>query len=181
MRVTAGDCNEITISPHEVRIYNPGTIALNSDPADFASGKLGSKLRNPLIALTLYKNKMIETFGTGFRRVFDLCSRQGVKYEYRNEGSGFSFTFIRRETIMLQRYTALRDEAADEIIDGLSLTENAVYQLVKGEKIVYSVKQAASVLHKSAITVQRALSSLTAAGYIERVGSRKSGYWKIKL
>lgn len=32
---------------------------MGKSPKDFAEGKIGSKIRNPLIGLTLYKNKTI--------------------------------------------------------------------------------------------------------------------------
>lgn len=73
MKVIPGDYNEIIITSTRVRVYNPGTIVMEKTK-DFAEGKIGSKNRNPLIALTLYKNKTIEAFGTGFKRVLNFVT-----------------------------------------------------------------------------------------------------------
>ena len=50
-----GDYNAITIFKSSVRIYNSGSILNNIDPKRFASGMVGSKIRNILIASTLFK------------------------------------------------------------------------------------------------------------------------------
>jgi predicted HTH transcriptional regulator len=176
MRVNDGDYNEITISPHYLRIYNPGTIALNKDPKEFAKGIIGSKLRNPLIALTLYKNKTIEAFGTGFKRVFDLCNLNDVKYSYTNEGLGFAFTFERNITSLLHQ----NDRTNDRIKEKLMGSELQIYEHILEKKIINNAKDTAKELNKSIITIQRGIKKLVELGLIERIGSNKTGYWKIK-
>lgn len=176
MRVNDGDFNEITISPHYVRIYNPGSIALNKDPKEFAEGIIGSKLRNPLIALTLYKNKTIEAFGTGFKRVFDLCNSNNVKYSYKNEGLGFSFTFERNETNLLHH----NDRTNDRINDRLTESEKEIYDYILENNTIKNTAMIAEKLNKSVITIQRGLKKLVDLGLVERVGSNKTGYWKMK-
>ena len=176
MRVNDGDYNEVTISPHYLRIYNPGTIALNKDPKEFAEGIIGSKLRNPLIALTLYKNKTIEAFGTGFKRVFDLCNSNDVKYSYANEGLGFAFTFERNITSLLHQ----NDRTNDRIKEKLTGSELQIYQYVLEKKIINNAEDTAKKLNKSVITIQRGIKKLVELGLIERIGSNKTGYWKIK-
>lgn len=176
MRVNDGDFNEITISPHYVRIYNPGSIALNKDPKEFAEGMIGSKLRNPLIALTLYKNKTIEAFGTGFKRVFDLCNSNNVKYSYKNEGLGFSFIFERRETNLLHH----NDKVNDRINDVLTESEKGIYDYILENNTIKNAAILAEKLNKSVITIQRGLKKLVDLNLVERVGSNKTGYWKMK-
>lgn len=175
MRVTDGDFNEVTISPHYVRIYNPGSIALNKDPKEFAEGIIGSKLRNPLIALTLYKNKTIEAFGTGFKRVFDLCESNNVKYSYKNEGLGFSFIFERGETSLLHQ----NDRTNDRINDILTGSEKEIYKYILENNTIQNITDTANILDKSIITIQRGLKKLVDLKLIERIGSNKNGYWRI--
>ena len=43
-----------------------------------------SIIKNSLIANVLYRTNMIESFGTGFTRVFELCWDFGIKYEFEN-------------------------------------------------------------------------------------------------
>lgn len=69
-----GDCNQIMIFKSFIKIYSPGGIIKDIDPMKFASDKVGSKIRNILIAATLFKYGYIDSFGTGFDRTFSLCS-----------------------------------------------------------------------------------------------------------
>lgn len=168
-----GDYNEISITKSNVRIYNPGGILNDTSPKDFASGKVGSKIRNPLIATVLFKNGMIDAFGTGFDRAFKLCAQKSVDYEYQNDEYGFSFIFKRTNS----------DKINDKIndIDTVKLTDvdNQIIKVLK--KNAYStIAEIAEIIGKSTPTVHRHIDGLVSMGVIERVGSRKSGYWELK-
>ncbi|HBD06472.1 MAG TPA: ATPase, partial [Firmicutes bacterium] len=95
-----GDYNQYTIYKSSVRIYNPGSIIMGLDPINFASGKVGSKIRNLLIASTLYKYGYIDAFGTGFDRTFTLCSQKNVNYKYYEDDFGFTFVFKRNKDFL---------------------------------------------------------------------------------
>lgn len=175
MKVTPGDYNEIIITPTKIKIYNPGTIAFNKSPLDFANGILGSKIRNPLIALTLYKNKTIEAFGTGFRRVFEICKKENVPYYYQKEGNGFAFYFERKNTSLIENNISEKDKN-----NNLTASEMKVLDLINKNKKIESISNAAKTLNVSNITVQRALSNLVKENIIVRKGSNKEGYWELK-
>lgn len=175
MRVTPGEYNEIIITPKRIRIYNPGTIALNKDPNDFASGSIGSKVRNPLIALTLYKNKFIEAFGTGFKRVFDLCRSNNVNYNYGIDGIGFYFEFFRNNV----SNDTINDTINDAIKNDLTDVENQIYKFILRNGRLNNVKVAMDEFNKSRVTIQRAINSLVSKNLIKRVGSNKTGHWEV--
>lgn len=177
MRVVDGDYNEITITPSSVRVYNPGTIALNEDPKAFANGEIGSKLRNPLIAMALYRNKTIEAFGTGFKRVFDLCNRENVTYSYKTEGLGFSFTFRRGPTDLLvaEKPTVYNPKGLK-----LSQTEIQIIDIAKENGTITSITEVSQRLNKPYVSVQRTIQSLVQKKKLERIGAKKDGYWKLK-
>lgn len=183
MRFTEGEFNEITISPHKVRIYNPGLIAFNRDPKDFADGMIGSKNRNPLIALTLYRNKTIEAFGTGFKRVFDLCDHENIKYNYYNDGIGFCFEFERNESDLIKSTTLKSNKKEIKIsLKNISLEEThrlIIEFAMKNDNIIESIAEVANDLGKSRITIQRAINKLIELKKLKRVGSKKTGYWKL--
>jgi predicted HTH transcriptional regulator len=183
MRVTEGDYNEISISPHKVRIYNPGLIALNRDPKDFASGMIGSKVRNPLIAMTLYKNKTIEAFGTGFKRVFDLCDHEKINYDYHNDGIGFCFEFERNDTDLIKnesskKFTKPNNEKTIDLHKEKTQHLLLEFALNNGN-IINSIDEVVKALKKSRITIQRAINKLVELNKLQRIGSRKTGYWKL--
>ena len=158
-----------------VSIYNPGTIIRGIDPLRFASGQVGSKIRNVLIASVLYKYGYIDAFGTGFDRTFSLCAESGVEYRYRQDEFGFTFIFSRNPEF-------LNDKINDRINDKKEVRapslDEKILQLMKENKYV-TVPELSRITGKSTATVYRHITALSDAGKVKRIGSRKSGYWKI--
>jgi len=162
-----GDYNQYVVYKSTVNIYNPGSLIRGIDPLSFASGKVGSKIRNVLIASVLYKYGFIDAFGTGFDRTFTLCARAGVEYKYRWDDFGFTFIFKRNvednKKITNMKMSKLDNDILDTIKDNKYLT---IFELAK-------------LTGKSEATIHRHLNTLMENGVIERVGSRKTGYWEI--
>ena len=173
-RYQKGDYNEISISRSKIRIYNPGGILNDTNPLDFASGKVGSKIRNPLIATVLFKNGMIDAFGTGFDRTFRLCADRGIDYKYQNDEYGFTFIFDR------DQYDGINDKINDKKkADSMKNTLDEIIIDILVANAYSTIPEIAKTTGKSEPTVQRHLKSLSDQMRIERVGSRKNGYWKI--
>jgi len=171
-----GDYNEITITKSKIRIYNPGGIINNVNPIEFANGKIGSKIRNPLIATVLFKNGLIDAFGTGFDRTFKVCAENGVDYEYKSDE--FGFTFIFKRSVEKLQYDKKNDKINDKINDRIKSLDNEIIKMLK-ENPYMTIPQLAEKVRKSVITVHRHLDFLSDEGVIERVGSRKTGYWNV--
>lgn len=119
----------------------------------------------------------LDAFGTGFDRVFKLCALSGVDYEFRNDEYGFTFIFKRTES----------DKINDKISDKKKMTSNVKLvdvddQIIKilKENAYSTIAEIADAIGKSAPTVHRHIDKLVSLGMIERVGSRKSGYWEVK-
>ena len=121
-----------------------------------------------MILDVLFRSKAVEKSGTGFQRVNSLCNCQNVNWDFRKEAYGFYFEFIRTNVhLRVQINTALTEQ--EQIIVNL---------IANNEKI--SKAEMAKRIGRSEKTVQRLISSLTDKDIVERVGSCKSGYWKIK-
>lgn len=164
-----GDYNEISITKSAIKIYNPGGILNDVNPVDFANGKIGSKIRNPLIATVLFKNGLIDAFGTGFDRTFKVCAEHGVDYEYHNDEFGFTFKFI-RNNLSYQNDTKndMLKPIDRQIIE--KMTDNAYI----------TIPNIATAIGVSIPTVNRHIKELVNGDMIKRMGSRKSGYWEVK-
>ena len=167
MKVTPSVLNEIYLTPTKIKISNPGNIAKNIDPKDFASGKQSPILRNPLIDMTLYKNNAIDSFATGFERTFKLCKEAGIKWEYENTATSFSFTFIRSN-----------DTLNDTLNDTIKNRQNDILDLIRKTPSI-TRKEIAVKLNISEPTVARDLKMLQETSIIKRNGSNKNGFWEI--
>lgn len=164
-----GDYHQFSIFKSYVKIYNPGGIIKDIDPKRFASGNVGSKIRNVLIASTLFKFGYIDSFGTGFERTFSLCASNDVDYSYFNDEFGFTFIFNRKTINMIN------DNRPEYRINNL---DDMIINSIKNNKYI-TIPELANIVNKSEITVHRHLNDLSKNGMVSRVGSRKTGYWKI--
>ena len=167
-----GDYNQYIIYKSSISIYNPGSIIKDIDPLKFATGNIGSKIRNILIANTLFKYGFIDAFGTGFDRVFTLCAQDNIDYKYQNNEFGFSFIFHRKIDF-------LNDKINDKINDRINDLDKTILSIIKDNK--YStIPEIAIKTNKSEPTIHRHLDMLVKKGLILRIGSRKNGYWEVK-
>lgn len=176
MKVNKASYNQIEISPKTIKIYNPGELVEGKDPKDFASGTIASQIRNPLIAVILYRVKLIEAFGSGFRRIFQLCDKYNIKYRYYNNGVGFNFEFERNQTNLLKVSNDILDDSLKDI---LSINEQRIYNLLRDKGTIKTINEIAILLNLSTITVQRAFNKMTELKLVERIGTKKKGYWVI--
>ena len=162
-----GDFNQYIIYKSQISIYNPGPIIKDIDPLKFASGNVGSKIRNVLIANTLFKYGYIDAFGTGFDRTFTLCANENIRYKYQNNEFGFTFVFYRNP-----------DFLNDRINDRINDLDKAIIDIIKSNKYV-TISEITNETAKSSSTINRHLDAMVKRGTISRIGSRKSGYWRV--
>ena len=168
MKVNNSSFSEIYITPTRVHIYNPGFLVKGKSPIDFANGTNGPIARNPLINTVLYLNQTIESFGTGFSRVFSLCNKHNIETRYANNDFGFVFEFIRTADVLIN--------VSESDLINLNDTEVMVFEVIKNHRKV-NKSEIAQMIGKSEMTVQRAIKKLIDSDLIERIGSNKNGYW----
>ena len=170
MRVNNSLFSEIYITPTKIYIYNPGFLVKGKSPMDFADGTNGPIARNPLINTVLYLNRTIDSFGTGFGRVFNICKKEKIEYNYGNNEFGFFFDFIRTSIDNIN--------VTKNVTINLSNVERDVYVLINSKKGIKR-NEIAQELSKTEMTIYRAIKKLIELNLIKRVGSNKTGYWEI--
>lgn len=126
-----------------------------------------SRPHNKLIADVFYKAGFIESWGRGTQRIIDKCIAEGLSapvYEYK---MGFL-------------YLIFSNERVNERVNGLSETERKVYDLLE-DKPYMKQKELSKELDLTEQYIRKIIKSLKDKRIIERVGSDKSGYWKVKV
>lgn len=106
--------NEIAIYKNRIEIFNPGEFPEGYTPEDFVAGEEGSIPKNPLIANSLFLTKEIEKWGSGLKRIFEECSDNNIKVEFKNKKSGFSVIFYRKSDDELYELTGDKNKNAQE-------------------------------------------------------------------
>lgn len=150
--------NEIYITPTKVAIFNPGSFPPDYEPDDFAYNGVESILRNPIISKILYYSNDIDSWATGFRRIFKVCKNENVKYYYNKKNQGFEFVFIRNNNTL----------SVEDTLIGI-INDNPVI----------TTEEIAKLIGKSRRTVQEYINSLKVKGKLKREGSNKKGSWVI--
>ena len=68
----------IKIFDNRIEFYNPGKLYGDITLADLLSGNYSSKVRNKLIARAFKEAGIIEKYGSGIKRVLDICKDHGI-------------------------------------------------------------------------------------------------------
>lgn len=150
--------NEIYLTPTRVSIFNPGQFPNNYTPNDFAYNGVSSVLRNPLIAEILYYSNDVESWATGFRRIFDTCEKHNVLTTYTNNDQGFTFTFYRKNKAMSN--------------------EETILNAIKNNPHI-KTKEIAVLIDKTDRTARRMINKLIQEGKIRKEGTQKETTWII--
>lgn len=155
--------HEISIHPSKIRIYNPGEFPVGYKPEDFVNEDLPSMVRNPLILKTLYLSDDVESYSSGFKRVFKECKENKVETDYIIGLDGFTFIFKRH----------LLNNAENNVENKpLPKEEKVIIDIIKANPYI-SVSKISEVLNKSSRSIQRYLFILKENGLIERVGRQE--------
>jgi len=86
---------QIRIYDDKIWIWNPGKLPPQLTIEDLKR-EHSSYPRNPLIANVFYLAGFVEKWGSGTRRIVDLCKAQGLpEPEYKEEQGGFSVWFYK--------------------------------------------------------------------------------------
>jgi len=169
--------HEICIYPGKVTIYSPGVYASSHKPEEYVKKNLQSSIRNEKIAKMLFLSKSIEQFGSGFKRINSLCKDARIKFGYDIDDVGFTFVIYRKHISFTTEYSSNVTVNVPQDVT-LNKTEQLVYQLLSSNP-KYTREELADKISKTVRTVQRILNSLRDKEYIKRVGSDKTGNWKI--
>lgn len=189
--------NEVAIYKDRVEIFNPGEFPEGYKPEDFIKGE-GSIPRNPLIANTLYLSKDIEKWGSGFRRITEVCAKADVKVKFEIRKNGFMVIFYRKndkelfdltgENKIDAKSVALNDENVAKNV-ALKVKEKYpelrkvyidIIEIISKNNYV-TQEEIANKLNKTRNSIYRNIKALKDMGILERLGSKKNGYWKVNI
>lgn len=154
---------EIDIFKDRLSIYNPGIFPRGFIPEDFVKGNVEPIELNPKILKVLFKTGEIESFGTGFERVYSTCNENNIKVDYIKNELGFKFIFYRSKFGSANK---------------LSKSEEKIIKLLL-DNSKYTILDLSKIIGVSEKTIYRKIKILKEKGCVKRVGTDKDGYWEI--
>lgn len=169
---------QISVYEDQVYIANAGRLP-DRWTIDNLMKKHPSKPYNPNIASVLYKAGFIESWGRGVKKMMDACEQAEVpKPEFMVNPEDIMIHFKAPDGF-INRHIWKPNEVTEKEIDKLTEKETELLNLLE-EDPGYSYKDLSEKLHLSRKTISLYIKNLKDLGYVKRIGSKRTGYWKLK-
>ncbi len=162
----------IELYDDRVEISNPGGLVSAIKPADF--GKR-SHSRNPLIFGLFARMQLVEQVGSGITRMNDLMKEADLPLPVYSTDGMFTITLFRPPVIQENTSKKTSEKSSEKSSEKDS---EKIIELIK-EKSTVTIAEMAESLGKTTRSIEKQLAKLKQNKKIERVGSRKIGYWVV--
>ncbi|MDA3787684.1 MAG: hypothetical protein PF503_04235 [Desulfobacula sp.] len=159
---------KIAIFDDMLEITSPGTLMPSISPDSLENTP--SEIRNRTIAPIFKDCKLIEQWGSGFRKIYsDIAVYNNIELKINEPGLSFQIQFIKTDYIL--------DEGLNE---GLNEGLKSLLAVIKKHPGIQA-NQISDILYRPIKTIERQVKTLGEMHLIERRGSKKTGgYWVIK-
>lgn len=172
---------QIKIFDNSINFFNPSGLYGDITVEDLKTDTYRASTRNKLLAEAFYLTKDIEKYGSGFTRIRkEIEDYPTMEFRYENRSYGF-FTELsyRKQRITTDlKKDVVKDVAKDVVKDVVKERETFILQMIRKDKVI-SAQKMSELLNVTLRTIQRDLNKLQEEGILQRIGGRKSGYWKI--
>lgn len=163
------------IYDNRIEIVSSGGLPVGLSRKEFFAGR--SLPRNKELMRVFSDMDMCEQLGSGMKKI--LKSYPESIFEISEHFISTKFAFSEEALKVLGEQLAKENDTVNYTVsDTLNDTESAVLKELK-RNVGVTIADLMKEVGKSRPTITRALAELKAKGYIERVGSDKSGYWRI--
>lgn len=174
---------QVALFDDHLEVTSPGMLQNNVSIHKIMEGY--SKPRNPAIARAFAYMKIIEKWGTGIPRMFRECREYGLPepklIDFDGDFRVNLYRKVEREFGVNGGTHAYKenDRVNEMVNDKVTKAEKSLLALLL-ENPEYMVTQLAEKSNVSRKTIAVRLKSLKEKNLIERIGSSRKGYWKMK-
>ncbi|RJP85528.1 MAG: winged helix-turn-helix transcriptional regulator [Desulfobacteraceae bacterium] len=162
----------IKIFDDKIEFFNPGKLYGSLTIADLLSDNYTSQTRNKLIAKAFKEIGLIERYGSGIRRIINICSDHGLKQPLFEEAfHGFRVTLFKAKL-------EVTDKVTDKVTDDLTGNQNSIVSLIQKNNQI-TTKELSDQVKISQRKIKENLSKLKDKGIIKRIGPARGGYWQV--
>ena len=162
---------QIKIFDNAITFFNPGKLYGGLTVDELKTDSYQSQTRNKLIAEAFYLTHDIEKYGSGYLRVRkEVADYPTMNFQYEESGGGY---------LVELRYAEQRTETAPKSTPkSTPKTRDQLMALMQGNPKI-TREEMGERLGISVNGVKRQIKKLKADGVLQRVGSHRSGYWKV--
>ena len=170
-------CVQVAVYDDRVEISSPGSLFGTLTLQEALSGR--SSIRNKVIAGVCEKLGVVEGWGTGLKRIIDMCHEMNIREpEFLEIGDLLRVNLYRATYKAEARTVEECRENAEKVPCKCPVSAEKVYNAII-DNPRSSNKDLCTILGLSDRAVRNQIKILKDSGFIERVGSDKVGYWKI--
>ncbi len=187
-----GAPTQIRLHDNHFSVWNDGGLPEGITEEDLKKVHR-SKPGNPLLADVCFKAGYIDSWGRGTIKIIEACQEAELPEPVLKEEQGGFVSKVLKSLETVQRkvrensvhspLTLLRDKYGintEKIRDKYGISaEEIIAQIDLNQEI--TVSKIAKEINKSESTVEKTIRKLRDVGVIERIGSRKTGRWKILI
>ncbi|MCL2176536.1 MAG: putative DNA binding domain-containing protein [Firmicutes bacterium] len=155
-----------------VAITSYGGLPIGLTQEEFFAGR--SLPRNRELMRIFKDMEYAESLGSGMNRIMSIYGKDSFDIS-----ENFLSAVFKYDDKVLSR---LKEKAKDKAIEAkseINKLQSDILQLIKTNNNLSAKQIAETIGNATERTIQRNLDTLKEIGYIERVGSRKTGSWKI--
>ena len=173
-------CVQVAVYDDRVEVTSPGMLYGGLTIEQIKEG--GSKIRNRCIAEVFSRMKIIESWGTGIKRMFSSCKEYGVREpELLEIGDSFRVNLYRPSYNKVHQ-SSLKNSPKNSpksSLKDVNQTQKKILDMIQ-ENPKITQNAMAEKLNITPRAVKKNMKELVGNGLVERVGSARKGYWKAK-
>ena len=158
---------ELGFYDDRIEIVNFGGISYDQTMEELLKNPKSSR-RNQLICDVFSRLNYMERRGSGIEKIMEAYRNDKLKPKFEGNQHTFTLTF----------YSRLYQNVPVNVLVKLNKTEKSILKLIE-EKNEITHKEIAEILEITEKTARRNTQNLREKGLLERIGSDKTGYWKI--
>ncbi|MBQ9520614.1 MAG: putative DNA binding domain-containing protein [Acholeplasmatales bacterium] len=160
---------QISIFTNRIEILSHGGLAIDQDESGFYSGS--SLPVNEVLASIFLQLRISERSGRGVPKIVSIYGKESIKIEKNRITVTIPFNKIN-----VNSFEIVSDKVYHKVTNK---TEDSIIAIIRDNPNI-TVNQLMIKTSLSEPGVKKNLKQLKEKGIIERVGSNKTGYWKIK-
>ena len=174
-------CVQVAVYDDRVEVTSPGMLYGGLTIEQIKEG--GSKIRNRCIAEVFSRMRIIESWGTGIKRMFSSCREYGIRDpELLEIGDSFRVNLYRPSYSGNDAQSSPKSSpksSSKSSPNGLNATQQKIMQMIRKNSRITQAEMA-EIIKISRRAVQKNIKELVDQGIIIHEGSTRNGYWKIK-
>ena len=178
-------CVQVAVYDDRVEVTSPGMLYGGLTIEQIKEG--GSKIRNRCIAEVFSRMRIIESWGTGIKRMFSSCREYGIRDpELLEIGDSFRVNLYRpsysgndAQSSPKSSPKSSSKSSPKSSQNGLNATQQKIMQMIRKNSRITQAEMA-EIIKISRRAVQKNIKELVDQGIIIHEGSTRNGYWKIK-